>query len=71
VLKPIDDAVVLGTPRADPNSIMCYQIPGAITKDGKPIVGGLDIDELDYEFAAKVYPKPGKQQPRSRRRGKT
>ena len=25
---------------ADPKSIMCYQIPGEITKDGKPIVGG-------------------------------
>jgi len=57
VLTPIEDSSLLGTPRADSNSIMCYQIPGTITKSGNPIVGGLDIDELDYEFAASVYPK--------------
>jgi hypothetical protein len=39
---------------------MCYQIPGSITKDGKPIIGGLDIDDQDYAFAAKIYPKPDK-----------
>jgi len=26
------------------NSIMCYQIPGELTKDGNPIIGGKDID---------------------------
>jgi hypothetical protein len=36
---------------------MCYQIPGTITKDGMPILGGLDIDEQDYAFAASIYPK--------------
>jgi hypothetical protein len=36
---------------------MCYQIPGTITKDGEPILGGLDIDESDLAFMAKVYPK--------------
>ena len=36
---------------------MCYQIPGTITKDGKPIVGGKDIDALDYQFARRLYPK--------------
>jgi Astacin (Peptidase family M12A) len=59
VLKPIEEGSLLGTSHPDPNSIMCYQIPGTITKDGQPIPGGLDIDELDYEFAAKVYPKSG------------
>jgi hypothetical protein len=57
VLTPIEESSILGTPHADPNSIMCYQIPGLITKDGKPIIGGLDIDTLDYEFAAQLYPK--------------
>ncbi len=38
---------------------MCYQIPGAITKNGVAIPGGLDIDPLDYAFMAQVYPKPG------------
>ena len=60
VLTPIEEASLLGTPHADQNSIMCYQIPGSITKSGKPIIGGLDIDPSDYAFIAKVYPKLGK-----------
>jgi hypothetical protein len=56
VLTPIEDATIKGT-TADPKSIMCYQIPGEITKDGKPIIGGLDIDESDYAFSATIYPK--------------
>ena len=60
VLTPIEDSSLWGTAHADPNSIMCYQIPGSITKNGKPIIGGLDIDAPDYAFLAKVYPKPGK-----------
>ncbi len=59
VLTPIEDSSLLGTDHADPNSIMCYQIPGAITKDGKPIVGGKDIDPVDFAFAGKIYPKAG------------
>lgn len=55
VLTPIEDSAIRGT-AADPNSIMCYQIPGAITKDGEPIAGGLDIDESDYVFAGQIYP---------------
>jgi len=57
VLTPIEDNSLLGTPRADSNSIMCYEIPGEITKSGQPITGGTDIDDLDYEFAASIYPK--------------
>ena len=57
VLTPLEDSSLLGTPHADPNSIMCYQIPGSLTKDGKPIVGGTDIDAEDQAFSAKVYPK--------------
>ncbi|HZD94573.1 MAG TPA: M12 family metallopeptidase, partial [Candidatus Sulfotelmatobacter sp.] len=36
VLTPIEESSLLGT-TADPNCIMCYQIPGEITIDGKPI----------------------------------
>ena len=36
---------------------MCYQIPGEITKDGKPIVGGTDINAKDFAFAGSIYPK--------------
>jgi len=57
VLTPIEESSILGTSHADPNSIMCYQIPGKITKDGKPIKGGTDIDEDDFAFAASLYPK--------------
>jgi hypothetical protein len=57
VLTPIEESSLWGTEHADPNSIMCYQIPGEVTKSGDPIPGGLDIDEQDYAFAAQVYPK--------------
>jgi hypothetical protein len=58
VLTPIEESSLMGTPHPDPNSIMCYQIPGAITKDGNPILGGVDIDQLDFNFSATIYPKP-------------
>ena len=57
VLTPIEEVSILGTLHADQNSIMCYQIPGTITKDGMPIIGGVDIDEQDYAFASSIYPK--------------
>ena len=60
VLTPIEEASIRGTAHADPHSIMCYQIPGTLTKDGKPIVGGRDIDQQDFKFAAMVYPRPNK-----------
>jgi hypothetical protein len=57
VLTPIEESSLMGTPTADPKSIMCYQLPGEITKDGNPIVGGLDIDASDFAFAASIYAK--------------
>lgn len=57
VLTPIQASSLLGTPLADQESIMCYQIPGTITKSGKPIVGGLDIDKSDFAFMGTIYPK--------------
>jgi hypothetical protein len=57
VLTPLEESSLIGTPHTDQSSIMCYQIPGALTKDGKPILGGTDIDAIDYDFAAKLYPK--------------
>ena len=38
-----------------------------ITRDGKPIIGGTDIDKWDYEFVALIYPKP-KRAPTTARR---
>ena len=58
VLTPLEESSITGTTRADSASIMCYHIPGSITKDGNPIVGGRDISSSDYEFVAQIYPKP-------------
>jgi hypothetical protein len=56
VLTPLDDRSLMSTP-ADQDSIMCYQLPGSITKDGKPINGGVDINQSDQTFANKLYPR--------------
>ena len=49
---------------------MCYQIAGSITKSGKPIVGGLDIDRQDFAFAALIYPKVAKPKTAPKRKSK-
>jgi Astacin (Peptidase family M12A) len=61
VLTPLDERTIMGTP-ADQDSIMCYQLPGEITRDGQPIRGGTDINQTDYAFAGRIYPKPGREQ---------
>lgn len=58
VLTPLKDSEIKGT-TPDQLSIMCYQLPASITKDGKPIIGGIDINPTDYRYAARLYPKPG------------
>jgi hypothetical protein len=58
VLTPLEDSSLLGSPTADAQSIMCYQIPAQLTRDGVAIPGGLDINPLDYQMAAAFYPKP-------------
>jgi hypothetical protein len=70
VLTPIEESSLRGTAHADPNSIMCYQIAGSITKSGKPIVGGLDIDRQDFAFAALIYPKVAKPKTAPKRKAK-
>lgn len=59
VLAPLGERTLLST-RPDQTSIMCYQLPGSITRDGKPILGGTRINETDYQFAASIYPPPPK-----------
>jgi len=56
VLTPIPEAQLTGT-AADETSIMTYSLPGSITYDGQPIVGGTDINTQDYALAAQLYPK--------------
>lgn len=58
VLTPLEESTLTATPDADQLSIMCYQLPGSITTDGQPIIGGVDIDRQDGAFAAQVYPLP-------------
>lgn len=58
VLTPLEEESLLGTERADAESIMCYQLPGEIARDGRPIVGGPDFSAADRAFAARIYPKP-------------
>lgn len=57
VLTPItEDNYVFATPTAEQDSIMCYQLPGSIMKDGKPVPGGLDITPSDYDACGLLYP---------------
>lgn len=56
VLTPLEESSIMGTEHADSQSIMCYQLPGSITKNGQPIAGGNDIDASDRAFVAKIYP---------------
>ena len=58
VLTPLDEQSLMSTP-PDQTSIMCYQLPGLITRDGQPILGGVDINQTDYAFVGKIYPKAG------------
>jgi hypothetical protein len=58
VLTPLDERSIMSTP-ADQTSIMCYQLPGSITRDGRAIRGGNDINQTDFAFVGRIYPKPG------------
>lgn len=55
VLTPLGDNSIYGTP-PDQESIMCYQLPGSITRDSQPIIGGTDINATDYAFNRLIYP---------------
>ena len=35
VLTPVEERSLLGSPTVDADSIMCYQLPGSITKSGR------------------------------------
>jgi CHAT domain len=61
VLTPLAKKSIMGTKEADPLSIMCYQLPGSIMKNGKPVKGGIDINPNDFAFAKSLYPKPERQ----------
>jgi hypothetical protein len=56
VLTPLDNSALIATAHADPTSIMCYWLPASIMTDGVAVTGGTDIDSLDAQFAAQLYP---------------
>ena len=56
VLTALDERTIMGTP-VDQDSIMCYQLPGSITNNGRPIRGGTDINSSDFAFAGRIYPQ--------------
>ena len=62
VLTPLSKKSLMGTTESDPLSIMCYQLPGSIMKDGKAVPGGLDTNPQDAAFATSLYPKPERAQ---------
>ena len=37
-----------------------FDLPAVITRDGKPITGGIDINTTDCRFAGTIYPKAGR-----------
>lgn len=57
VLTPLEERSLVGSPPLDQTSIMCYQLPGECTKNGRPIPGGDDIIESDFAYMATLYPK--------------
>lgn len=59
VLTPLDQSALVATAQADIRSIMCYWLPASIMNDGIAVDGGRDIDALDAQFAASLYPKVG------------
>ena len=63
VLTPVDESSLTSAGHADPDSIMCYQIPAEITVDDVAIPGGDDIDLADYTFAGALYPRSDAQRP--------
>jgi hypothetical protein len=61
VLTPLSERSLMRTP-ADQTSIMCYQLPGSIMTDGRPILGGSDINKTDFAFNGRIYPKASQAQ---------
>lgn len=62
VLTPISESDSLHT-SPDQLSVMCYQIPGSITFDGRSILGGTDINDKDRTFAQAIYPQSASNAP--------
>lgn len=58
VLTPLPQSALISTAQADVKSIMCYWLPASIMKDGIEVTGGNNINALDAQFSAQLYPLP-------------
>lgn len=58
ILTPLNEASLMGSPLTDETSIMAYQLPGSITTDGRPVLGGSDFSATDKQYMATFYPFP-------------
>lgn len=56
VLTPLNEATLTATP-ADVRSILCYDLPAEIMRDGIAVPGGMAINEQDGSLCARCYPK--------------
>jgi hypothetical protein len=59
VLTPLGASSIMSSPETDRTSIMCYQIPGELTKNGQTVPGGTELDAVDKRFIGEKYPKVG------------
>lgn len=57
ILTPLEERSLMNPSPADVTSIMCYQFPGSITKNGQAIPGGMDFSAADKTYFAKTYPR--------------
>lgn len=58
VLTPLEERSIMASEVTDQDSIMAYDLPASITKDGQPIRGGDDFSPVDKAFVATLYPLP-------------
>lgn len=57
ILTPIEESSILtGGTGADETSIMAYQFPARLTKNGVAIPGGMDFSALDKKVIGDLYP---------------
>lgn len=64
ILTPLEEqSIMTGGSSADVESIMTYQFPGSVTRNGRPIPGGGTFSEVDKRHFAAIYPKDGPKPP--------
>lgn len=56
VLTPLEESSLTGTTEQEETSVMAYWLPSEIMRDGRPVLGGKDITDMDRKFMAGLYP---------------